>query len=88
MSIWEDCEKHGAVPFYGFPVKPKLENGLIIWEFPIGYEPNGSQTKEVAEKLHKIVGGELIEVTDKVIKIKPEETKLGYLIYKAFLDER
>ncbi len=88
MSIWEDCEKYDAVPFYGFPVKPSFENGLIVWEFPIGYEPNGTQTQEVAEKLQKIVGGEIVEVSDKIIKIKPEQTKLGYLIYKVFLDEK
>lgn len=43
MSIWADCEEHDAVPFFGFPVKPSFKDDKITFDFPIGYEPNGSQ---------------------------------------------
>jgi hypothetical protein len=84
MSIWEKCEEHNAVPFFGFPLRTSFENGVITWEFPEGYTPNGSQTKEVAEKLMEFTGGEIIEVTDKVIKIKSNDARLADIIYEAF----
>mgnify|MGYP000222717524 CR=1 FL=1 len=87
MSIWEKCEEHDAVPFFGFPLKPNFIDGLIVWEFPEGYEPNGDQTKEVAEELKTFTNGEIIEVTNKTIKIKPNQDRLGYFIYKAFMDK-
>lgn len=37
MSIWNDCEEFNAVPFYGFPVRPHFKNGVITFEFPLGY---------------------------------------------------
>ena len=86
MSIWEKCEEHKAVPFFGFPLKPDFIDGLIVWEFPEGYAPNGDQTKEVAEELKVFTGGEIIEVTNKTIKIKPKQEQLGYVIYKAFMN--
>ena len=87
MSIWEKCEEHSAVPFYGFPLKPSFKDGIIIWEFPEGYAPNGSQTKEVSEKLKELTGGEIIEVTDKIIKVRPSEDHLAGIIYKAFMSK-
>jgi hypothetical protein len=88
MSIWADCQEHNAVPFFGFPVKPSFKNGLIIWEFPLGYAPNGSQTQVVAEKLREFTGGDIVEVTDKVVKVLPNEKYLGVVIFTAFLQSK
>ena len=85
MSIWEKCKEHNAVPFYGFPVRPSFKNGVIVFEFPEGYAPNGSQTKEVAEKLREFTGGDIIEVTDKIIKVLPNEKYLGVVIFNSFM---
>lgn len=85
MSIWEKCKEHNAVPFYGFPVRPSFKNGVIILEFPEGYAPNGSQTKEVAENLREFTGGDIIEVTDKTIKVLPNEKYLGVVIFNSFM---
>lgn len=85
MSIWEDCEEHGGVPFFGFPVKPSFKDGVFQFEFPLGYEPNGSQTKEVAEKLNEMLGGEIIQVTDKIIQVRVDPEKLSYVIYDQYM---
>ncbi len=86
MSIWNDCEKYDAVPFYGFPVVPSLKDGIVTFEFPIGYNPDGSKTKEVAKKIHELYGGEIIEVTTKLVRVKIEMNQLGYILYKYYLD--
>jgi len=88
MSIWDDCEEFQAVPFYGFPVIPKLESDFIIFEFPKGYEPNGSKTNEVAEKLIEICGSNCTDnlITDKIVKIKLSAEKLPYLIYDMYMN--
>ena len=90
MSIWNDCEEFQAVPFYGFPVVPKIESDFIIFEFPKGYEPNGSKTNEVAKNLVKLCGIDCDEnvITDKIIKIKISSEKLPYLIYNMYMDSR
>jgi hypothetical protein len=88
MSIWEECQEHNAVPFFGFPVKPSFKNGLIIWEFPLGYTPNGSKTKLVAEKLCELTGGDIIEITDKMVKVLPSEKYLGVMIFAAFMQSK
>ena len=88
MSIWEKCEEYNAVPFFGFPLKVSFKNGSIVWEFPEGYAPNGSQTKEVAEKLKEFTGGDILEVTDKLIRILPSEKHLAVIIYRAFLGNK
>lgn len=86
MSIWDDCRKHKAVPFYGFPLKHSIQNGVLIWYFPDGYEPDESETKEVAGRLLKAVGGELLECTDKIIRIKFDEGELSDIIYDWYMD--
>jgi hypothetical protein len=85
MSIWEKCQEHNAVPFFGFPVKPTFKNGVIIWEFPEGYAPNGDKTSDVAKKLQEFTGGDLIEVSQNVIKILPSEKHIGVFIFDAFM---
>lgn len=88
MSIWNDCEEFQAVPFYGFPVIPKLEGNFIVFEFPKGYEPNGSKTNEVAKKLIELCGSDCAEnlITDKIVKIKLSDEKLPYLIYDMYMN--
>jgi hypothetical protein len=86
MSIWNDCEEFNAVPFYGFPVKPNFENGVITFEFPLGYKPDGSQTQNVADKLQKLFKGEVLEVTEKLVKVKVNEDTLKYVFYRHYLD--
>jgi hypothetical protein len=86
MSIWSDCEEFDAVPFYGFPVRPQFENDIITFEFPKGYEPNGSQTQSVAEKLQKLFNGEIIEVTENVVRVKVGKNSLNYVLYKCYLE--
>lgn len=86
MSIWEKCRQYDAVPFFGFPLRPSFIAGFILWEFPEGYNPNGDKVKEVAEELKKFTNGEIIEVTDKIIKIKPNQSNIGHIIYKAFMN--
>lgn len=86
MSIWEDCEHFNAVPFYGFPVIPNFENGVITFEFPLGYTPHGSQTQKVANKLKKLFKGEILEVTEKLVKVKVNEDSLKYVFYHYYLD--
>jgi len=85
MSIWEKCREYSAVPFFGFPLRISFKDGIIVWEFPEGYAPNGSQTKDIAEKLKEFTGGKIIEVTDKLITVKPSEEYLAVIIYKAFM---
>ena len=89
MSIWNECEEYNAMPFYGFPVKPFVKDGFIIFEFPIGYDPNGSQTKEVAAKLRTLCGKKHKDnvVTTKMVKIKLDENKLAILIYNGYLNK-
>lgn len=87
MSIWEKCREHNAVPFYGFPLKVSYKDGVITWEFPEGYNPNGSQVQEVAHKLREFVGGSIIEITDKKIKILAGEKHIAVILYQAFLDQ-
>lgn len=86
MSIWNDCEEFQAVPFYGFPVIPKLEGDFIVFEFPKGYNPNGSKTNKVAKKLIKLCGSNCKEnlITDKIVKVKLSAKKLPYLIYDMY----
>jgi hypothetical protein len=86
MSIWNDCEKFNAVPFYGFPVKPHFEDGVITFDFPLGYKPNGSQTQEVADKLQKLFKGEILEVTENCVIVKVNEDTLRYVIYQHYLN--
>ena len=86
MSIWKNCELLNAVPFYGFPVIPHFENNILTFKFPLGYKPNGSQTKEVAEKLQKLFKGEVLEVTENIIKVKVDEDTLKYVFYQYYLD--
>jgi len=88
MSIWNDCEEFQTVPFYGFPVIPKLDGEFIIFEFPKGYEPNGSKTKEVAKNLIELCGEEHCDniITDKIVKIKLSKDKLPYIIYQMYMD--
>jgi hypothetical protein len=88
MSIWNDCKQFQAVPFYGFPVIPKLEGDFIIFEFPKGYEPNGSKTKEVAEKLIELCGSDCTDnlITNKIVKVKLSAEKLPYLIYNMYMN--
>lgn len=88
MSIWNDCKEFQAMPFYGFPVVLKLEEDFIIFEFPKGYEPNGSQTEKVAKKLIKICGIDCPEniINDKVVKIKLSPIKLPYIIYEVYME--
>lgn len=88
MSIWNDCEQFQAVPFYGFPVIPKLEGDFIIFEFPKGYEPNGSKTIEVAEKLIELCGSDCTDnlITNKIVKVKLSAEKLPYLIYNMYMN--
>lgn len=88
MSIWEKCEEHKAMPFYGFPVKPSFEDGLVKFEFPEGYAPNGSKTQEVAEKIKRLFNGEIIVVTDNIVKVKIDQEVLGYVIYRHFMDSK
>ncbi len=85
MSIWDKCQEYNAMPFYGFPLSASFKDGIIIWEFPEGYAPNGSQTKEVANKLKAFVGGEILEVTDNIIRIKPNEKHIGAIIVSSFM---
>lgn len=85
MSIWSDCEKYDAYPFYGFPVKPKFENNYFLFEFPEGYSPNGSQTQSIAEELKVLYGSEITKVNDYYIKIKIDDKKLGRALYQHFL---
>ncbi len=85
MSIWNDCKEYDAVPFYGFPVKPYFKGGIFIFEFPLGYAPNGNQTQEVADNLIGILGGEIVEVTDKSVMIKIDEEALAYSLYGLYL---
>jgi hypothetical protein len=89
MSIWNDCEEFDAYPFYGFPVILRLESNLIVFEFPKGYEPNGSQTDKVAKRLINFCGEESTEnvINDKIIKIKLSSEKLSYLIYEMYLNK-
>ena len=89
MSIWNDCEKFKALPFYGFPVIPRLESNFIVFEFPKGYEPNGNQTDRVAEKLIKFCGEDSPEniIKDKIVKIKLSSEKLSFLIYDMYLNK-
>jgi hypothetical protein len=86
MSIWTDCEEYNAVPFYGFPVKPSFDNDIITFEFPIGYEPNESQTKKVAQTLQKMFRGKILEITDKIVKVKLSKNSLSNIIYEYYLD--
>lgn len=88
MGVWQDCEEHGGVPFYGFVVKPNMKDGIIRFEFPLGYKPNGNQTQEVADKLVKMVGGEIIQVTDKVVEVKTDPEKLAYVIYDRYMQTK
>lgn len=87
MSIWYDCEEFKAVPFYGFPLIPKIENDFIIFEFPKGYTPHGSKTNEVAQKLIEICGIDCKEnlITDKIVKVKLSAEKLPYVIYYFYM---
>ena len=89
MSIWNDCEDYDAFPFYGFPVKPSFKDGFVIFEFPLGYEPNGSQTQEVVNNLIKMFGDDKKckenVVTDKLVKIKIDNDKLAYEIYRHYM---
>lgn len=86
MSIWNECEKFNAVPFYGFPVIPKFDNDIITFEFPKGYTPNGSQTKKVSENLQKLFDGEIIETTENIVKVKIGRNSLKYVFYQYYLD--
>lgn len=85
MSIWEKCRQHNAVPFYGFPLVISFKDGVIIWEFPEGYTPNGDASKQVAEELREFVGGSIVEVSEKRIKILAGDKHLAVIIYQAFL---
>ncbi len=91
MSIHEDLSKHpGSVPLFGFPVIPRFKDGVIIWEFPMGYTPDmgytpkESETHWVAKNLQEKFGGNILEVTNKIVKVKPDSEKIGYAIFKAF----
>jgi hypothetical protein len=79
-NIWAKCEKYGAVPFYGYPVIPKVEDGMIIYEFPEGYTPNGNQMQEVADDLLEQIGSSIVEVTDKTIKVMIDNKLLALFI--------
>ncbi len=85
MSIWEKCEEHKAVPFFGFPMVPSFGSGILKFKFPEGYVPNGSQTQEVAEQLAKFVGGEIITVTDNLVEVKASDDYITSIIYNKFM---
>jgi hypothetical protein len=85
-NIWAKCEKYGAVPFYGFPVIPKVKDGVLILEFPEGYHISNSQTQEVANHLLRILGDSIVEVTDKVVKVSINDALLAKFIYTHQFD--
>lgn len=86
MSIWNKCEKYGAVPFFGFPVIPKFEDDMIIFEFPEGYDPHGSETQRVAEVILGMIGKSIVEVTDKVVKVSIDNALLALFLHKQLLE--
>jgi hypothetical protein len=88
MSIWADCEEFDALPFMGFPVKPSVKDNVVTFEFPKGYAPNGSQTQDVADRLARILEGEVLEVTDKLVRVSFDETNLGTIIYSHYIENR
>lgn len=88
MSILNKCKEYEALPFYGFPVKPSFEEGNIVFEFPEGYSPNGSRTQEVADKLARIVSGDIIKVTPNIVKVKPNMEMFGELIYGIYINSK
>jgi hypothetical protein len=81
-NIWAKCERYGAVPFFGFPVIPKVEDGMFIYEFPEGYTPGSSETQDVADHLLEILGSSIVEVTNKIVKVVIDNTKLALLIHE------
>ncbi len=90
MSIWEDCKQYEALPFYGFPVKPSFKDGIIIFHFPEGYKPSGSQTKEVAKNLAKRFNGQILEASPKWVRVAIDpamiDELLGELFYNDYMD--
>lgn len=85
-NIWAKCERYGAVPFFGFPVIPKVEDGVFIYEFPEGYVTSNSETQDVANHLLEILGSSIVEVTDKIVKVAIDNTKLALLIHEKQRD--
>lgn len=85
MSIWEKCGEYKAVPFFGFPMRPSFKDGIVTFEFPEKYTPNGNQIQEVAEKLAKFLHGEIITVTDNIVKIKASDDAIASTIYNKFM---
>lgn len=88
MSIWEDCKQYKAFPFYGFPVIPRIVEGFIEFEFPLGYEPNGSKTGEVSKNLTKMVGikSKQAMISNNLVRVRIDEAKLAELIYEHYLE--
>lgn len=88
MSIYAECEKLNALPFFGFPVRPTVKHNVVTFEFPNGYAPNGSQTQEVADRLAKLLNGEVLNVSDTVVQVSFNEEELGTIIYSHYLENR
>jgi hypothetical protein len=84
MSIWNDCEEHNALPFYGYPIIPSVEGDVVTFDFPLGYE-GGYGMKEVAKTLEDILGGEVIMLTDNIVKVKFSPKEMGYVVYRYYL---
>lgn len=87
MSIWNDCEEHNALPFYGRPIRPSVEGDVVTFDFPLGYEGSGGM-QGVAKTLENILGGEIIMLTDNIVKVKFSPKEMGYVVYKYYLQCR
>jgi hypothetical protein len=86
MSIWEDIEKHGGMPFYGFPAIPSIKDNKFVVDFPLGYKPNGSKTQEVGERMATALSGNLVSFNDKQVVIELGEST-GYDILTLIMSK-
>lgn len=82
MSIWTDCKEHHAVPFFGYPVLPRLDGDVFSMVFPEGYTPNGNQMQQLSEKIRRIMGAQIVSVTDTELRIRLASEKVAYVLYE------